>query len=144
MIRKVTKNDYEQIARIMMAAFKNPPWNEDWSFNQALQRVEQLNDGKYTRCYVYVSDNQIIGVMCGKLITYVDSIDLMIEDFYLDPSCQGKGIGNLFMESLVKELKDVDNFTLLTKRSYYCVDFYQKNGFIEPEEVIFMKKQLIK
>lgn len=49
MIRKVTKSDYETIARLLIKAFKNPPWNEEWDYHRALQRVEQLDDGKHTR-----------------------------------------------------------------------------------------------
>lgn len=142
MIRKVVKNDYEKIAKIMIAAFKNPPWNEKWSFKRAMTRIEQLDDGKYTRCYVYLLDDQIVGVMCGKLITYVDSLDLMIEDFYFDPQYQRRGLGSLFMDSLVEELKEVDNFTLLTGRDFYSIDFYCKNGFSEPDEIVFMKRKL--
>ena len=44
MIRKVTKSDYETIARLLIKAFKNPPWNEEWDYHRALQRVEQLDD----------------------------------------------------------------------------------------------------
>ena len=75
MIRKVTKSDYETIARLLIKAFKNPPWNEEWDYHRALQRVEQLDDGKHTRCYVYLIDNKIAGVMCGKIVTYVKSVD---------------------------------------------------------------------
>ena len=51
MIRSVTKNDYEEIAKLMVEAFKNPPWNEVWSYERSYQRIEQLDDGKYTRCF---------------------------------------------------------------------------------------------
>ena len=45
MIRSVTKNDYEEIAKLMVEAFKNPPWNEVWSYERSYQRIEQLDDG---------------------------------------------------------------------------------------------------
>ncbi|MDD8057412.1 MAG: GNAT family N-acetyltransferase, partial [Thomasclavelia ramosa] len=93
MIRSVTKNDYEEIAKLMVEAFKNPPWNEVWSYERSYQRIEQLDDGKYTRCFVYMLDNKIAGVVCGKLITYVNDLDFMIEDFYIDPHCQRRGLG---------------------------------------------------
>ena len=142
MIRKVETSDYEMIAKMMMRAFKNPPWNEEWSYQQAYQRVEQLDDGKYTRCYVYLIDDQIVGVMCGKLITYVSSVDLMIEDFYIDPDYQRMGIGAKLMNGVVELLNEVDNFTLLTGRDFYSVDFYLKSGFVIENEIVFMVKPL--
>ena len=142
MIRKVTKSDYETIARLLIKAFKNPPWNEEWDYHRALQRVEQLDDGKHTRCYVYLIDNKIAGVICGKIVTYIKSVDLMIEDFYVDPEYQRMGIGHKMMILLEKELDEVDNFTLLTGKNFYSVNFYQKNGFSIKDEVIFMNKKL--
>ena len=77
MIREVKASDYPAIAKVMMRAFANPPWNEDWDYSRAYQRIEQLDDGKYTRCYVYEENEKIIGVLCGKLITYVNDLELM-------------------------------------------------------------------
>ncbi|WP_294580071.1 GNAT family N-acetyltransferase [uncultured Thomasclavelia sp.] len=142
MIRKVEKCDYPEIARVMMRAFKQPPWNEDWQYQRAYQRIEQLDDGKYTRCYVYILDNKIVAVLCGKLITYVDDNELMIEDFYVDPDYQRQGIGGLLMEEVSKELDDVAYLTLLTGKEFYSVDFYRKNGFIVKDSLVFMYKSL--
>lgn len=142
MIRKVKKSDYEAISKLMMKAFKKPPWNETWNFQNAYQRIEQLDDGKYTRCYVYLLDDQIVGVLCGKLVTYVQSLDLMIEDFYIDPDCQRMGLGSKLMDAVIKELPEVDNFSLITGRDFYSVSFYQKNGFEVMESQVFMNKVL--
>ncbi len=43
---------------------------------------------------------------------------------------------------LEKELDEVDNFTLLTGKNFYSVNFYQKNGFSIKDEVVFMNKKL--
>lgn len=144
MIRKITTDDYEEIANLLIKAFKNPPWNEEWDYNQAFQRILQLDDGKYTRCYAYLINNKIVGVMCGKIVTYVKDVELMIEDFYVDPDYQRMGIGHKMMALLEKEINEVDNFTLLTGRNFYSVDFYQKNGFSIKDSIVFMYKKLNK
>ena len=114
MIRSVTKNDYEEIAKLMVEAFKNPPWNEVWSYERSYQRIEQLDDGKYT----------------------------MIEDFYIDPHCQRRGLGKKMMKALEECLPEVDNLILLTGREFYSADFYQKNGFKINDDMVFMVKKL--
>lgn len=144
MIRKVNCNDYDEIARVMMKAFKNPPWNETWDYHLAYQRIEQLDDGNYTRCYVLKQDDRIVGVLCGRLVTYVDTLELMIEDFYVDPDYQRQGIGSKLMNAVAEELKEVDYFTLLTGRDFYSVDFYQKNGFEIKDSLVFMYKKIEK
>ena len=37
MIREVKASDYPAIAKVMMRAFANPPWNEDWDYSRAYQ-----------------------------------------------------------------------------------------------------------
>lgn len=144
MLKKVEHEDYNTIAKLMIRAFKNPPWNEDWDYDRAYQRIKQLDDGKYTRCYVYLLDHKIVGVICGKIVTYVNGTDLMIEDFYIDPDYQRMGIGKKMMALAELELKDIDNFTLITGKGFYSVDFYQNNGFSIKDELIFMYKKLDK
>ena len=142
MLRKIEKEDYNEICKLLIRAFKKPPWNETWDYNRAYQRVEQLDDGNYTRCYAYLLDNQIVGVICGKIVTYVNDVDFMIEDFYIDPDYQRMGIGQKMMELAEKELSEIDNFTLLTGRDFCSVDFYKKSGFVIKNEIVFMYKKL--
>lgn len=144
MLRKIEKDDYNEVAKLLIRAFKNPPWNEDWEYERAYRRVEQLNDGRYTRCYAYFLDDKIIGVICGKIITYVKDVDFMIEDFYIDPDYQRMGIGKKLMELVEKEMPEIDNLTLLTGKGFYSIDFYEKNGFVTKDETVFMYKQLNK
>ena len=138
MFKKIVKQDYDVVAKLMMRAFRNSPWNEDWDFKRAYQRVEQLNDGNYARCYAYFLDDKIVGVVCGRLLTYVDDLELRIEDFYVDPDYQRMGIGKKMMTLLIEELCDVDIFSLVTGKDFYSVDFYQKNSFEKNEDVTYM------
>lgn len=142
MIRKVNKGDYDKIAKMMIAAFKNPPWNEEWGYQRAYQRIEMLDDGKYTRCYIYELDDEIAGVVCGKFITYVNDTDFMIEDFYINPSLQRMGLGVKMMKELKEVLVEADRLTLLTGKGFYSVDFYQKNGFQISDDIVFMTSDL--
>lgn len=142
MIRKVKASDYPAIAKVMMRAFANSPWNENWDYARAYQRIEQLDDGKYTRCYVYVENEKIIGVLCGKLVTYVNDLELMIEDCYVDPDYQRLGIGGKLIQGVIDELNEVDAFTLLTGRGFYSVNFYLKNGFKIDNNLVLMRKEL--
>lgn len=43
--------------------------------------------------------------MCGKIVTYVEDIALMIEDFYVDPDYQRMGIGGKMLTLLEKKSK---------------------------------------
>ena len=36
MIRKITIDDYDAIAKLLIKAFKAAPWNEEWDYYQAL------------------------------------------------------------------------------------------------------------
>lgn len=141
MFRRLEKEDYNIVAELLMKAFKNPPWNEDWNHCMAYQRVEQLNDGKYTRCYVYCMAGRIVGVICGKLVTYVSGLEYVIEDFYIDPEYQRMRIGHEMMELLENELQEVKGYNLLTGKGFYAADFYKKKGFSINESIIFMHKK---
>lgn len=43
---------------------------------------------------------------------------------------------------LEKEINEVDSFMLLTGKGFYSVDFYQKNGFVIQDDVVFMSKKI--
>ena len=79
MLKKIEKDDYDKVAILLIRAFKNPPWNEEWNYDRAYQRIKQLDDGNYTSCYAYLLENKIVGVVCGKIVTYVKDIDFMTE-----------------------------------------------------------------
>lgn len=66
----------------------------------------------------------------------------MIEDFYIDPHCQRRGLGKKMMKALEECLPEVDNLILLTGREFYSADFYQKNGFKINDDMVFMVKKL--
>lgn len=144
MLKKIEKDDYDKVAILLIRAFKNPPWNEEWNYDRAYQRIKQLDDGNYTSCYAYLLENKIVGVVCGKIVTYVEDIDFMIEDFYIDPDYQRMGIGKKMMELVEKEMPEIDNFTLITGKDFYSVEFYKKNGFVVKDETVFMYKKLDK
>ena len=72
--------------------------------------------------------NTKVAVMCGKIVTYVEDIALMIEDFYVDLDYQRMGIGGKMLTLLEKKENEVDSFMLLTGKGFYSVDFYQKMG----------------
>ena len=101
MIRSVTKNDYEEIAKLMVEAFKNPPWNEVWSYERSYQRIEQLDDGKYTRCFVYMMK------ALEECLPEVDNLILLTgREFYSADFYQKNGFKiNDDMVFMVKKLK---------------------------------------
>ena len=76
--------------------------------------------------------------LCRKNMEY------WIEEFGIRPQMQGNGIGSRFMQEIEKDLikRGITHIVLLTGKSVSAYCFYQKNGFEEKKEYIFLAKSL--
>lgn len=136
--KKMQTEDINACAKELMLAFKEEPWNENWTYEQAYTRIEEIMSSKVSRGYVVYDDDLVVSMACGRIMTYLDHQELWIDDFSVHPDYQGKGIGSKMIEYIRDEMKkeDVSYLLLNTTRGFHCVDFYKKNGFEELQHLI--------
>ena len=139
-IRIISETDYKMCAQSLVETFKEEPWNESWTHRQAFGRIEELMARKMSRGYVAEYEGAVVGMCIGRIMTYTDFKELWIDEFSINPSVQGLGVGSQLIQHAKLEVgkEGVSNMSLTTQKGSPAVKFYEKNGFKIGELVVFM------
>lgn len=139
----IMKNeDFKPCAYQLMKAFKEDPWDEDWTFEQAYTRIDEIMSARVSRGYVVYDNDMVVAMLCGRIMTYLGFKELWIDEFSVNPDYQRKGIGTKLMtfvrEELKKEKEKISYIVLNTEKGYPSVKFYEANGFKADDSLVFM------
>lgn len=144
MNKTVTKENLEEISRLFVRVFNNPPWNDQWNFETAYKRLDDLlrTPGFYGT--VKYLEGQPAAVILGRSEQYYNGEFFQIQEFFVDPVRQRGGIGRELLAELTDELgtRKISNIYLITAHGHATEGFYQKNGFKTESDMILMSKLL--
>jgi len=142
--REVHESDFSSCAKGLMAAFEGAPWNENWTYDQAYQRIGDIMSARVSKGYVACDGEKVIAMALGRMVYYLDWSQLYIDEFSVHPDYQGKKIGSELLDYVRKALKkdDVQYITLDTQTGFPAVNFYEKNGFEKLETVMMMSTKI--
>ena len=137
------QDDYENCAKVFMKAFKGEPWNENWSFNQAYSRIDEIMSSRVSRGYVIYDGDEVVSMLCGRIMTYLDIKEFWIDELNVNPDYQGKSIGSKMLDFTRDNLKkeEIFNTSLITKKGYPSVKFYEKKEFKQDDTLVFMHSE---
>lgn len=140
MIRRYTEKDLFDCAIILKDAFAQTPWNEAWSVELAETRIKELMCSPVSIGYVYEESGNIKGMIAGRKTTYLHGKEYFIDEFFISPSAQRKGVGSQMISFVKKELSSLGfvDMVLNTSKGFPSERFYLKNGFMQRENMIFM------
>ena len=132
----------EKCAYLYQSAYKNEPWNEEYSVIEITDYLSRFLNSGTKRAYVLVLDEEIIGVALGLIVPCVDSDYFRLEDICLSPAYQRKGYGSQFIK-LISDCvanENCDSILLGTQRDYPAHRFYLKNGFEKIDSVLLHRE----
>ena len=136
------QEDFGKCALTLMAAFKEEPWNENWTYEQAYTRIDEIMSARVSRGYVIYDGDVVVSMLCGRIMTYLGFKELWVDEFSVNPEYQRKGIGTQMMsyvrEQLRQEKEKICYIVLNTEKGYPSVKFYEANGFQADESLVFM------
>jgi len=118
MIRKMEKKDSEQIYKLGELLHSN---------YTRLYQLEKMIDDEYTKTFVYIKDDVVLGfIMYIDIIETIDIIDIIVH-----PDYRNKKIGSYLMDTLFSEI-DFSTKTITLEvnvNNEKAINFYQKFGF---------------
>ena len=140
--RKMTPEDFPACADELMAAFREAPWDEVWTPEQAFTRIDEIMSARVSRGYVCMDADQCVSMLCGRIMTYQDQKLFYIDEFSVHPTYQRQGIGSQMLAflraELQKEPQPISYISLITEHGFPSVAFYEKNGFVELQHELTM------
>lgn len=140
--RIMQKEDIGKCALTLMKAFKEAPWNENWTYEQAYTRIDEIMSARVSRGYVVCDGDTVVSMLAGRIMTYLHFKELWVDEFSVHPDYQRQGIGTKMMafvrEQLRGEEEKISFIVLNTEKGYPSVAFYEANGFKADDSLVFM------
>lgn len=131
----------DECARLFINVYSREPWNDRWeSLDQAKQYIFEFINNPVFRGFLVFDGIKMIGACLGHQRSWWQGKEYYINEFFIDPEMQGKGIGTGFMGFIKKSLVEqgVKMIVLMTHQGFPAEMFYKKNHFLESESMIFM------
>ena len=142
MISEYTKSDSSKILHVINDAslkykgiIPDDCWHEPYMSEQEL--ISEFNDG--VRMYGYHDNNTLIGVIGVQKVKDV----ILIRHAYTLSSYQGKGVGSVLLEYLLKKNKNSRLLVGTWKNATWAIQFYKKFNFVlhaKEETTLLLKK----
>lgn len=125
---------------LFISAFNSEPWNDSWTEETALPRIESAMSAKTFVGKALYSENELKGFIYGQKEYYYDGIHFQIQEFCVKNGEQKKGYGNALLKALRDELDalGVVNVYLITSRGDMTEGYYRRRGFVTSDKMILM------
>jgi GNAT superfamily N-acetyltransferase len=137
------QKDAQEIASILLDAFKDPPFNETATLNNVLKSVEfYIKTGFISIAEI---NEEIVGVLVFKTELYWEGPVIIPVDLAVKKDYRRQGIGTALLKNLELHAKNNGFKKILfkTNKNSLAVELYKKLGYeITPETVYFEKSIL--
>ena len=140
-IKQMDATLIEKCAYLYQSAYKNEPWNEEYSIDEISAYLSRFLNSDTKRAYMLVLDDKTIGIALGLIAPCIGSDYFRLEDICLSPEYQGNGYGSQFIHLISNCVlnENCDSILLGTQRGYPAHNFYLKNGFKEIDTVLLCR-----
>lgn len=143
--RMFTPEDTDECTALFLKVFTGEPWFDQWeSFDHAKSYLREFLAAPRFIGFVALKEETIVGVSLGHLKTWWSGQEYFIDEFYIDNTFQGQGIGSgllTYAEQILKP-QGIKAFILLTHKKLPAEKFYLKNGFETQNDTIFMARNM--
>ena len=129
---KLEETHLKEIANLYQRAFMGEPWNDDWSDNTQLEEyIKDVSSYFKGINYGLVKDGKLVAVSLGSVRHWWEGTNYNIEEFCVDPTEQGNGLGTKFLEMIEEDIKKQGfaGIFLQTDEDKPSYRFYTKNNF---------------
>ena len=135
-IRKISKSDLEELAKLMVDVYNNPPWNDKWTVETALESLTDISDFPKFFGNVIVDGDKIIGGIIGHIRRYATESTFYIDEFFISEEYRGTGLSKELYQTSIKQLKQkgISGAFFTTLKNSRAYNFYVKQGAWDLED----------
>ena len=138
----IDEDDLVACAELYVATFREPPWNEEWSMDNAFERLSDFLAAPKSLALKAVRNGDICGFLFGKLQQSNGACHYDLEEICVSSNFLRQGIGKDLIGKLEEILlkKGVTRIYLITQRDSGPSSFYSAMGFSENDSLMVMGK----
>lgn len=131
-IRKISKSDLEELAKLMVDVYNAPPWNNKWTAETAMESLTDISDFPKFFGNVIVDGNKII----GHIRRYSSESTFYLDEFFISEKYRGTGLAKNLYQTSIKELQQrgISGAFFTTLKSSRAYNFYVKQGAWELDD----------
>jgi aminoglycoside 6'-N-acetyltransferase I len=143
-IKTFNLESLEECIDLYIKVFNSAPWEENWSYEVAKERLDDLYHTPKFDGYTLYNNDRLVGFIVGNQKRTPQGIVFYIAELCINSEEQGQGYGSLLLESLEKKLKNIDvtSIYLLTSNGGLAESFYLKKNYAVNKNRIVMRKSL--
>lgn len=133
-------SDINEYAKLFVSVFNFEPWNDQWTEETALLRLENMMKTNTFIGKALYSENELKGFVFGQKEYFYDGIHFQIQEFCVRTGEQKKGYGKALLQALKDELTSIGvvNIFLITLKGERTEGYYRKRGFVTSDNMILM------
>ena len=143
-IREMNVEDIGACADILCSVYNNELWMCRWDKETAVEYLKDFFENKKFVGYVAEEEGEVIAGIFAHEKVWWNSSEVFVEEMFVTPEKQGNGIGTSLLQQVEEYVKkhNLAGITLSTNKYAPAPKFYEKNGFVHCEHVIFMAKEM--
>jgi len=141
-IVKATKKNVPRIVRIFREEYGKSPWNEKWSENAAIKRIN--NYFKDHKIFVLKINNNIEGFVVLTSYIWHTGLRGFLHEIVVSNEFQGKGYGRKLMDFTEDYFKKIraKEINLMTSDKSKAYKIYKKLKYHQEKNFVSMYKKL--
>ncbi|MHB0868959.1 MAG: GNAT family N-acetyltransferase [Chloroflexota bacterium] len=131
-IKPVRREDLSRCAQLYAEVFSSPPYQEDWTYEKALARLQEFWEDCGGSCFVAEERGRVVGFAFCSYHTWWCGKVMRIEELGVDFRLQRHGIGTMLLEHCLaagREAHGIAAAEVVTPRTVPALEFYGTHGF---------------
>lgn len=146
-VKRIEEYMINDCVDLFMSTFSKEPWYDTYESKDQVESFFRNHiNNNYFLGYVAIIDNKIQGLSIGMKKPWIKGFEYYIDEFCIDHSLQGKGIGSEFIKNIEMDIKKegLNGIILNTEMDFPSFNFYKKNGFEDFKDLVIMGKNIVK
>ena len=137
-----TKKDFNELAKIYSEEFSKTPYNEPWTLEKALKKLEIFS--KYCDIWNILYENKSVGFIIINPNQWCPGEIAFGEEMAIKSNMQNKGIGTKAFELIFEEYKKrgFKRFMGMQNRNSKAKSLYNKLNILKSKDYIVIEKEL--
>lgn len=142
----IDEDDLVGCSELYVATFGDTPWNEEWSAEDAFQRLSDFLASPKSIAIKAIHNANICGFLFGELQQWNGGTFFYLKEICVNNAQQRRWIGKSLIGKLEETLTEnrVSRIYLITQRDSVPSSFYSSLGFSENQNIMVMGKQVEK